>query len=47
MPDKKSDKGEFMTFYQELQLNQAGSKALIKASKSKKENASAYCRISV
>lgn len=26
-----------MTFYQELQLNQAGSKALIKASKSKKE----------
>ena len=34
---KKSDKGEFMTFYQELQLNQAGSKALIKASKSKKE----------
>lgn len=27
-----------MTFYQELQLNQAGSKALIKASKSKKES---------
>ena len=39
MPDKKeSDKGEFMTFYQELQLNQAGSKAVIRASKSKKEN---------
>ena len=38
MPDKKeSDKGEFMTFYQELQLNQAGSKAVICASKSKKE----------
>ena len=45
MPDKKeSDKGEFMTFYQELQLNQAGSKAVICASKSKKEK---YSTLSV
>ena len=34
---KKSDKGEFMTFYQELQLSSAGSKQLIKNTQDSKE----------